>query len=107
MEHAALELSEGAEPVLCGSPRDERTPSTSRPRRLGRLRLPIAGPYRPWATAYRLPDGRIVWCVRLWEVDRAVRRCVGRHVVHAFCRMNRLHALEAEVDRVEAGCDGP
>ncbi|HXQ48705.1 MAG TPA: hypothetical protein VN842_02860 [Thermoplasmata archaeon] len=72
-----------------------------RVRRVGSVRLPLGGPYRPKAVAYRLPDGRIVWCVRLWEVDRAVRRCVSSATIRQFCRMNRLPGVEGEVDRVE------
>ena len=72
-----------------------------RVRRLGSVRLPLGGPYRPKATAYRLPDGRIVWCVRLWAIDRAVRRCVSSETIRRFCRMNRLPSVEAEVVRIE------
>jgi hypothetical protein len=72
-----------------------------RVRRMGSLRLPLGGPYRPKAVAYRLPDGRIVWCVRLWEVDRAVRRCVSSATIRRFCQINRLPEVEGEVDRVE------
>ncbi|HEV2165881.1 MAG TPA: hypothetical protein VGS23_02710 [Thermoplasmata archaeon] len=91
-EHAPAEL---AEPGTAPGP-THRTRTV----RLGRLRLPIAGPYRPWATAYRLPDGRVVWCLRLWEVDRAVTRCVPTSEVRHFCRINRLGPLEAEVARI-------
>jgi hypothetical protein len=63
--------------------------------------LPLGGPYRPKAVAYRLPDARIVWCVRLWEVDRAVTRCVASDTIRRFCRLNRLADVEAQVDRVE------
>lgn len=73
-----------------------------RVRRLGSVRLPLGGPYRPKATAYRLPDGRTVWCVRLWEIDRAVTRCVPSATMHTFCRMNHLPAVEEEVGSVEA-----
>jgi hypothetical protein len=72
-----------------------------RVRRLGVVRLPLGGPYRPKATAYRLPDGRIVWCVRLWETDHAVKRCFPSETIRRFCRMNRLPEVEEEVDRVE------
>ena len=68
--------------------------------RLGRVRLPLAGPYRPWATAYRMPDGRTLWCVRLRQSDRAITHCVPTSTLHAFCRMNRLDALAVEIDRV-------
>jgi len=84
---------------------DERTPVAApsprrRTRTLGRVRLPIAGPYRPWATAYRLPDGRVVWCIRLWETDRVVTRCFPNATVREFCRLNRLPSVEAEVVRI-------
>jgi hypothetical protein len=68
---------------------------------MGSVRLPLAGPYCPNAVAYRLPDGRIVWCLRLWEVDRPVRRCVASATVHRYCRLNGLSRVEGEVDRVE------
>ena len=37
-----------------------------RVRRIGRFRVPVTLSCRPWATAYRFPDGRIYWCLRLW-----------------------------------------
>ncbi|MCI4337518.1 MAG: hypothetical protein L3K17_10120, partial [Thermoplasmata archaeon] len=39
-------------------------------RRIGRVRLPLALAYRPWATLYVLPDGRRWWVIRLWEGGR-------------------------------------
>jgi len=83
----------------------ERAPTNARPRRvraLGRVRIPIAGPYRPWATLYRLPDGRRIWCVHLWELDRPVRRCFSTGLLVAFARLNRLEALRAEIERIDA-----
>ena len=85
------------EPVPLAS--DELAPS-ARPRRLGAVRLPIAGPYRPLATLYELPDGRRLWCVRLWDVDRPVRRCLSTSYLLAFARLNRLDALEREIRAV-------
>jgi hypothetical protein len=73
-----------------------------RPRTIGRLRLPIAGPYAPWATLYELPDGRRMWCVRLWEIDRPVRRCLPTGLLVAFARLNGLHGLRREIEAMAA-----
>ena len=73
-----------------------------RPRTIGRLRLPIAGPYAPWATLYELPDGRRLWCVRLWEVDRPVRRCLPTGLLVAFARLNGLDVLRREIEALAA-----
>jgi hypothetical protein len=74
----------------------------SRVRRIGEVRLPIAGPYRPRARLYLFPDGRTVWIVRLWEYDRAVAHALGTPALRAFARQNRLAALETEIDRLAA-----
>jgi hypothetical protein len=74
---------------------------------LGRVRLPLAGPYRPWARLYRLPDGRAVWLVRLWEVDRPRTHLVPTSVLLAFARLNRLPALADEIRRLAASAAGP
>lgn len=74
----------------------ERTPR-ARPRRIGSVRLPLAGPYRPLATLYELPDGRRLWCVRLWDVDRPVSRCLSTGYLLAFARLNRLEELAREI----------
>ena len=75
-----------------------RTRSGPRVRRIGELRLPIAGPYRPRARLYRYPDGRLLWLVRLWEYDRAVPHLVPTTVLREFARLNRLPRLRAEID---------
>jgi len=74
---------------------------TRRVRALGRVRLPLGGPYRPWATLYLFPDGRRLWCVRLWELDRPVRRCLSTGYLVAFARLNGLVALREEIERVD------
>ena len=85
---------------------DERTlavrlpPGRTTPRRIGRLRLPIALTARPWATLYEMPDGTRLWCVRLWDEDRAVRRCFTTGYLIAFARLNRLDALRAEIEEI-------
>ncbi|MCI4365354.1 MAG: hypothetical protein L3K10_04750 [Thermoplasmata archaeon] len=75
-----------------------RTTPALRP--IGAVRLPIAGPYRPWARLYRMPDGRLLWHVRLWERDRAVPHVVGTATLVAFARGARLTSLERELERL-------
>jgi hypothetical protein len=98
-----------SEPVL-----DEqlfRRGGAGRVRKVGELRLPIAGPYRPRARLFRYPDGRLLWLVRLWEVDRAVPRLVSTDVLREFARANGLPWLRAELDalveRATAGSSRP
>jgi hypothetical protein len=62
------------------------------------VRLPLAGPYRPRARLFQLPDGRLLWQVRLWQVDRAVTRTVSTDVLRAFAQINRFRLLEVEID---------
>lgn len=69
----------------------------TRLRRLGSVRVPIAGPYRPTAHLIALPDGRLLWWVRLWEVDRAVPHLIPTHRLLRYARASRLVALEREV----------
>jgi hypothetical protein len=75
-------------------------PGRSTPRRIGRLRLPIALTARPWATLYEMRDGSRLWCVRLWDEDRAVRRCFTTAYLIAFARLNGLDALRAEIEEL-------
>ena len=79
-----------------------RQPVPRRPRprvrKIGELRLPIAGPYRPWARLYLFPDGRLLWRVRLWEVDRAVAHLVRTDALRTFARVNGLGSTLAEID---------
>jgi len=85
---------------------DERTHAPRRnarratPRRIGRLRLPIALTAHPWATLYEMPDGTRLWCVRLWDEDRAVRRCFATGYLVAFARLNHLEALRVEIEEL-------
>lgn len=64
---------------------------------MGEVRLPLAGPYLPRARLYQLPDGRLIWHLRLWEVDHPVAHAVPTGVLRAFAQVNRLPALEAEI----------
>ena len=85
--------------ALFDRPRSSRTDSV---RRVGRLRVPLALPYRPWATLYRMPDGRTWWILRLWELDGPVRRCVPTSTLLAYARRNRLRGLEREIEELLA-----
>ncbi len=82
----------------------EPVPRTRPPavRRIGEVRLPLAGPYRPRARLYRGPDGRLLWRVRLWEYDRPVRHLLSTSALRAFARANGLTALEAAIDDLVA-----
>jgi hypothetical protein len=79
---------------------DQPVPTRSSPRvrRVGELRLPIAGPYCPRARLFRYPDGRLVWLVRLWERDRAVPHLVSTAILREFARVNGLPGVRAEID---------
>jgi hypothetical protein len=96
----ALENDGLADAEFAGSSAATGPTSHGRVQRLGRLRLPIAGAYRPWATAYRLPDGRVLWCVRLWQVDRPRVSCVATSTLRMFCRLNHFPELAAEMERL-------
>ncbi|MCI4352114.1 MAG: hypothetical protein L3K14_01820 [Thermoplasmata archaeon] len=78
-------------------PRPELLDGRARTAYIGRVRLPIAGPYRPWARLYRLPDRRLLWVVRLWHRDRAVRRVTSTPTLLEFARLNRLGTVAARV----------
>ena len=84
--------SNASQPVL------RRT--NGRVRAIGELRLPLAGPYRPRARLYLLPDGRLLWRVRLWEFDRAVTHLVGTTTLRHFARVNDLPLLRAEIEQL-------
>jgi hypothetical protein len=101
---SAHELLETAEPVRPSVA--DRSLGSPRVRRVGRLRLPLAGPYRPWATLYRLPSGYLVWCLGLWHVDHVERRCVSTDTLRWFARLNRFHALLREIDGLVASATG-
>jgi len=68
---------------------------------VGRLRVPLAGPYRPWARLYRLPDGRTLWVLRLWDRTTAVRRVTTTEVLLRFAKLNGLTGLGARVRALE------
>lgn len=68
------------------------------PRCLAELRLPLGGPYRPRARLYRFRGGRLLWLVRLWEVDHAVPQFVETDVLRTFATRNRLPGLAAALD---------
>jgi hypothetical protein len=99
-----VDASQGSTEPPIAEPVPRRTPA--RCVRLGEVRLPLAGPYAPRARLFRLPDGRLVWHVRLWEVDRAVPHVVPTETLRAFARLNGLATLRAEIDRlVEAAVE--
>ena len=101
--HAKRIASTPIEPVP-SLPLPER--ADPRVRKVGELRLPIAGPYRPRARLYRYPDGRLLWLIRLWEVDHVVPHLVSTAVLREFARTNGLALLHAEIDALEHRATG-
>ncbi len=99
MQEKSIEGLRPRQPILA-----ERTAvplSATRSRRahrLGSVRIPLAGPYRPRATLYRFPDGRLLWTIRLWEENNVRCRVVGTGVLLEFARVNRLLKLRAELE---------
>ena len=78
-------------------------PLPSRATPLARVRVPVTLHVRPWATLYRLPDGRRIWCVRLPREDgEPVHRCVPTDRLLAYARSSALSELEADLRRALA-----
>jgi hypothetical protein len=65
---------------------------------LGEVRIPLAGPYRPRARLYLFPDGRLLWQLRLWQVDRPVAHLLRPEVLRAYARRSGLAVVVAELD---------
>jgi hypothetical protein len=81
---------------------DERTrPSAPEPegrvRRIGRLRVPLTLTCRPWATLFVMPDGRALWCVRLWDGAGPAKRLLPTTTLRAYARASGLSELEREI----------
>ena len=102
MSSLSTERTRSPEPIRTRSSENPSTPRRRRPVLVGRIRLPLAGPYRPWARLFRLPDGRLVWTVRLWHVDRADRRVVDTATLRRFAAVNGLPALARSIDALVA-----
>jgi hypothetical protein len=78
---------------------DEATnPATPPPRPVARIRVPLTLTVQPWATLYRLPDGRRWWCVRLRDGGLVQTRCVTTDRLRAYARVNRLREMERALD---------
>ena len=77
-------------------------PRPGQVRRVGRVRLPLALAYRPWATLYVLPDGRPWWVVRLWVGDHAQSRVVPTSTLRRVARVNGHRAVERAIDELVA-----
>ena len=71
-------------------------------RRLGRVQVPLSIGNRPWANAYRLPSGRIVWCLRLWLVDRPVRAVVSTATLRHYATASGFPELRDSIDHIVA-----
>jgi hypothetical protein len=70
------------------------------PRAVGRLRVPLGLHHQPWATLYRFPDGRLEWCLRLWQVDRPVTSVVATRTLVDYAHDNGLAELERAIEEL-------
>lgn len=97
-----MELAPGAEGIETskGQPIRVQPFPRARVRVVGEVRVPLAGPYAPRAQLLRFPDGRLLWRVRLWEVDRAVPHLVGSDTLREFARLNGLPRLREAIDEL-------
>jgi len=75
-------------------------------RLVGRVRVPVTLTVRPWARLYELPDGRRLWCVRLWEHGEVVTRCLAPSTLRRYARASGLRELERDLREVEEGPRG-
>jgi hypothetical protein len=82
-------------------PTPEELDSDPRVTYVGRVRVPIAGPYRPWARLYRLPDLRLVWVIRLWEHHSAVRRLTSTGTLLEYARIHRMPKLAVRIQSLQ------
>jgi hypothetical protein len=85
---------------------DRPTSRPGRVRRIGRVRIPIALHYRPWATLYVLPDGRREWVLRLWQVDHPVPHLWSTGALVAYARRNRLDSVVRAIEEIVARVGG-
>ena len=67
--------------------------------RRARIRVPLTLTVRPWATLYRLPDGREIWCLRLRDDGEVRTRCVPTERLRSYARRSGLRTLEADLRR--------
>jgi hypothetical protein len=88
------------EPLLAEPVRRRTTPPATE--YVGEVRLPLADGCHPRARLYLLPDARLLWVVRLWEVDHVVAHAVATATIRAFARANRLPSVLAEIDALVA-----
>lgn len=95
-------LPKDRQPVLA-----EHAEPTTAPWRVGSLRLPLAGAYRPRATLWRMPDGRCGWTVRLWEYDRPVRHWLPTRELRAWAAASGLAELAGAIERLDARARRP
>lgn len=100
--HSAARRS--PEPLRATSP-EFVSPDPRLVRRLGRVQVPLSLTLQPWATAYRLPSGRTVWCVRLPRYGEVVRSVVSTRRLREFARRSGLVELEAAIAEI-VGPDG-
>ena len=69
--------------------------------------MPVTLHCRPWATGYRLPDGRSYWCLTLWWEDEPRTRVLSTVTLRAYLRRSGLHEALGELEALLARAAGP
>jgi hypothetical protein len=87
------------EPVRAASDEHATAPFEGRVRRVARVRVPLSLTCRPWANAYRLPNGTTVWCLRLWQDGHLERVVVSTASLRAYAVRSGLRTLAAAIER--------
>jgi hypothetical protein len=88
------------EPLRSETSTNETPSGATRVWAVGTVRVPITLTARPSATLYQYPDGRLLFCVRLWKVDGVAHRCVSPATLRAYARASGLTGLVREIDEL-------
>jgi hypothetical protein len=99
MSSSQCAVRRSPEPVR-SAPAELVPPARPLVRRLGRVRVPLSLTQQPWATAYRLPSGKTIWCLRLPQGGTVVPLVVPTARLREYARRSGLDRLDAEIARI-------
>ncbi|MCI4322555.1 MAG: hypothetical protein L3K03_00785 [Thermoplasmata archaeon] len=88
------------EPLRSKTSTNETPSGATRVRAVGSVRVPVTLTACPRATLHQYPDGRLVFCVGLWDVERVARRCVSPATLRGYARASGLTGLAREIDEL-------
>ncbi|MGI0054007.1 MAG: hypothetical protein ACRECR_07135 [Thermoplasmata archaeon] len=67
---------------------------------MGRVRVPLTLPCQPWATLYRMPDGRLLAVLRLLRDGVPGPTVISTATLRRYARRSGLKRLESELERL-------